>query len=98
MGNFALYAKAAEREVRAYDPQRHAPFVHVYNHDQKCGILSWAVHFLWILGYPDQAQQAAQEQVDLARRLGHPFNLAFSLTTGCAALVQRRGLAGAPVE
>jgi tetratricopeptide (TPR) repeat protein len=51
--------------------------------------LSWAVHFLWICGYPDQAQRAAQEQVDLARQLGHPFNLAFSLTTGCAALVQR---------
>ena len=89
MGNFTRACKAAERGVRAYDPERHAPFVHVYNHDQKCGILSWAVHFLWILGYPDQAQQAAQEQVDLARRLGHPFNLAFSLTTGCAALVQR---------
>jgi predicted ATPase len=89
MGNFTRARAAAERGVRAYDPERHAPFVHVYNHDQKCGILSWAVHFLWILGYPDQAQQAAQEQVDLARRLGHPFNLAFSLTTGCAALVQR---------
>ena len=89
MGNFKRAREAADRGVQAYDPDLHAPFVHVYNHDQKCGILSWAVHFLWILGYPDQAQRAAQEQVDVARRLGHPFNLAFSLTTGCAALVNR---------
>jgi len=89
MGEFTRACAAAERGVKAYDPERHAPLVHIYNHDQKCGILSWVVHFLWILGYPDRAQQAAQEQVDLARRLGHPFNLSFSLTTGCAALVNR---------
>ena len=89
MGNFIRAREAAERGVRAYDPQRHAPFVHVYNHDQKCGILSWAVHFLWMLGYPDQAQQAARELIDLARSISHPYNLAFSLTTGCAALVFR---------
>jgi predicted ATPase len=89
MGNFARAGDAARRGVAAYEPERHAPLVQIYNHDQKCGILSWAVHFLWIQGYPDQAQAAAQEQVDLARQLGHPFNLAFSLTTGCAALVQR---------
>ena len=89
MGDFARAGAAARRGVAAYEPERHAPLVRIYNHDQKCGILSWAVHFLWIQGYPDQAQAAAEEQVDLARRLGHPFNLAFSLTTGCAALVQR---------
>jgi class 3 adenylate cyclase len=89
MGNFLHACEAARRGVEAYDPERHAPLVRIYNHDQKCGILSWAVHFLWILGYPDQAREAAQEQVDLARRLGHPFNLAFSLTTGCAPLILR---------
>jgi predicted ATPase len=89
MGNFTRALKAARRGVAAYDPEKHAPFVRVYNHDQKCGILSWVVHFLWFQGFPDQAQAAAQEQVDVARRLGHPFNLAFSLTTGCAARVLR---------
>ena len=89
MGNFVRACEAARRGVQTYEPERHAPLVRIYNHDQKCGILSWAVHFLWFLGFPDQAQAAAQEQVDLARRLGHPFNLAFSLTTGCAALVLR---------
>jgi predicted ATPase len=89
MGNFVRACDAARRGVQAYEPERHAPLVRIYNHDQKCGILSWYLHFLWFLGYPDQAQEAAQEQVDLARRLGHPFNLAFSLTTGCAALVLR---------
>jgi class 3 adenylate cyclase/tetratricopeptide (TPR) repeat protein len=89
MGNFQRACNAAARGVEAYDPERHAPLVHIYNHDQKCGTLSWAVHFLWMLGYPDQAQAAAQEQVNLARHLGHPFNLAFSLTTGCAAMIFR---------
>jgi class 3 adenylate cyclase/predicted ATPase len=89
MGDFVRAREAMRRGVRAYDLQRHARMVQRYNHDQKCGILSWAVHFLWMLGHPDQAQAAAQEQVELARTLGHPFNLAFSLTTGSAALLQR---------
>jgi predicted ATPase len=89
MGNFLRARDAADRGLRAYDPDKHGHLVHVYNHDQKCGILAWAVHFLWILGYPDQAQQAAEAQVEQARRLGHPFNLCFSLTQGSMALIQR---------
>jgi predicted ATPase len=89
MGEFTRARHAAEAGVLAYDFDQHSQFVRVYNHDQKCGILSWHIHFLWLTGFPDQAQRAAEEEVSLARKIGHPFNLSFSLTTGCAALVQR---------
>ncbi len=51
--------------------------------------LLWAGYYLWALGYPDQAKQAALEQLELARRLGHAFNLCWSLTGGTYALVLR---------
>ena len=41
--------------------------------------LSYAAQALWMLGYPDQAQQRCQEALTLARQLSHPFSVAFGL-------------------
>jgi predicted ATPase len=38
--------------------------------------LAWV---LWLLGYPDQALQRAQEGITLAQELSHPFSLSFAL-------------------
>lgn len=35
---------------------------------------------LWTLGYADQADRRAQQSVSLARELGHPFSLVWSLS------------------
>jgi predicted ATPase len=35
---------------------------------------------MWFLGFPDQAGKASRQAVKLARRLGHPFSLAYALT------------------
>jgi predicted ATPase len=34
---------------------------------------------LWVLGYPDQAQQRSEEALAWAQELAHPFSLAFAL-------------------
>lgn len=39
-------------------------------------VLAWAV---WMLGYADQARRRTEEALDLARRIAHPFTLAYAL-------------------
>lgn len=89
MGDFKHARTAGDELLRSYVAERHGPLVHTFNHDMKAGALSWAGFWLWALGHPDQARQAAVEQRDLARRQTHPFNLCWSLTGGTAALLLR---------
>ena len=39
----------------------------------------WATHFLWQTGYPDQALARAEETLNLARELAHPFTQTITL-------------------
>ena len=78
--------EAADRMVQTYDENLHGHLAQICMHDPKCLTLIWAGQWLWALGYPDQAHRAAQEQLALARRLGHPFNLFASLSVGTVGL------------
>jgi class 3 adenylate cyclase/predicted ATPase/ABC-type transport system involved in cytochrome c biogenesis ATPase subunit len=73
-----------------YDEAKHARIVAFTNHDPLCFSLHWAGTFLdWIIGYPDRSLERIEEAVSLARRLNHPFNLAFTLTAGSMGLLLR---------
>jgi tetratricopeptide (TPR) repeat protein len=50
---------------------------------------------LWILGYPDQAEQEAQEAIRLARELEYPFTLTWCLSMIGKYYTMRRDYAGA---
>ena len=89
MGNFVHAQQATDRLLQAYDVEKHGHLVHTLGHDPKCGVLSWAGHWLYALGYPDRARQAALEQLEGSRRLGHAFNLSWALTGGTLALLMR---------
>ena len=45
---------------------------------------------LWHLGYPDQALRLSEETVALAREIGHPFSLDYSLHHCCWLYLQSR--------
>jgi class 3 adenylate cyclase/tetratricopeptide (TPR) repeat protein len=80
-------AREAELRMRlVYDPAKHAQLAQTYNHDPKCLMVTWGAYWLWALGYPDQARQAALEQLELARYVGHPFNLFVALSVGTVGL------------
>lgn len=89
----AEYDRAASytEHIRAtYDEARHARIVRYANHDPLCFSLHWAGSLLdWIVGYPDRALDRLEEALDIARRLGHPFNAAFALTGGSQSLIMR---------
>ena len=78
MGSFVRAQQATDRLLQAYDVEKHGHLVHTLGHDPKCGVLIWAGHWLYALGYPDRARQAALEQLERSRRLGHAFNLCWA--------------------
>ena len=57
--------------------------------DPGVGSNSYAALALWYLGYPDRALERILAAVDLARKQGHPFSLAYALI-GAAWLHQYR--------
>jgi class 3 adenylate cyclase/predicted ATPase len=86
-----LEARALTGEVlELYDPARHEALVRLTNHDPRCVTLQSAARTLWMLGYPDQAVSAFEEQLAHARRLGHVFNLCFGLVYGASVFAFRR--------
>jgi predicted ATPase len=68
-----------QQGLACYDPVQHHAAVMSYGQDAGvvCGWLRAAT--LWMRGYPDQALQAMQETLALARRLAHPFSMAQTL-------------------
>ena len=65
-----------------YDPQKHWHVVQKTNTDPLTGEGVYRGQYLWMLGYPDQAVASSNARDEHARRRGHPFDLAFSLTLG----------------
>jgi predicted ATPase len=68
-----------------YDDEKHHHLVDLVNHDPKTVAGNYSSMSTWMLGYPDQAVRINNEKDTHARRLGHPFDLGFALTTGSGA-------------
>jgi predicted ATPase/class 3 adenylate cyclase len=64
-----------------YDPDRHRSQVLPYTQDPGITARIMLARTLWILGEVDQVGALALEAIAMARTLGHPFTLAFTLTT-----------------
>jgi predicted ATPase/class 3 adenylate cyclase len=68
-----------ERAIALFDPDRHSsgPF----RLGPSPGVVPYTASalFLWLLGYPDRSVERASGGLELARRLHHPFTLAYAL-------------------
>lgn len=77
LGELALARQQFDEGLRLYDAQkRRTPRA---LQDPAVACLSYKSSVLWLLGYPDQALAASRRAVELARRLSHPFSLAYAL-------------------
>ena len=65
-----------EQGLTLYDLQQHRALIFRHGEDLGVGCLSHATFILWVLGYPDQAQQRINDTLALAHELSHPFSLA----------------------
>jgi len=68
-----------ERAVASYDLQRQR--VRRLGLGTYPGVISLTVSalFLWMLGYPDRAHKRAADSILLARKMDHPYSLAYAL-------------------
>ncbi|HEX5082150.1 MAG TPA: AAA family ATPase [Blastocatellia bacterium] len=62
-----------------YKPNQSRSHVGCFGADLGLFSRSWATHFLWQKGYPDQARASAEETLNLARKLAHPFTQTITL-------------------
>jgi class 3 adenylate cyclase/tetratricopeptide (TPR) repeat protein len=67
------------RGMALYDFDRHSSLALVYGLD--AGVPCWPIGAwaLWYMGFPDQALRRSQEAVALARKVHHPYSLAWVL-------------------
>jgi len=68
-----------ERAMALFDPLEHRPGR--FRLGPSAGVVAHtsSALVLWLLGYPDRAVERATTAVELARQLGHPFTLAYTL-------------------
>ena len=79
LGEFVPTRLHAEQGTALYNAQHHHALASLYGYDLGMACLSYAAQALWMLGYPEQAQQRCQDALSLARQLSHPFSVAFGL-------------------
>jgi class 3 adenylate cyclase/tetratricopeptide (TPR) repeat protein len=79
MGDYDTALDYENATLDAYDFDRDKELAWHYNHDPKNTLLSWGSHRVWALGYPDKARSMTDAAVAHARKVGHPFNLCWTL-------------------
>lgn len=68
------------RQAKAlYNPSQHRSHLASFGVDMGLFSRSWATHFLWYAGYPDQAHTLREETLRLAGELAHPFSRVITL-------------------
>jgi len=78
-GELTLALEHFERGSAFYDPRQHRSLVSFYGIDLRVLCQAFAALALWLLGYPDRAQQRSRELLDLVREPSHPYSLAIAL-------------------
>jgi predicted ATPase len=80
LGELAEARSHLEQGMILYDPREHGDLGFQYGQDPGMACRSYASWVLWLLGYPDQAQETSREAVTLAEELKHPFSLTMALS------------------
>jgi class 3 adenylate cyclase/tetratricopeptide (TPR) repeat protein len=77
-GKFASSLAHCEQAIALYDSEQRHGLARVFN-DQAIVAVDYAAWNLFIVGHPDAALGRAREAVALARRINHPFTVAYAL-------------------
>jgi tetratricopeptide (TPR) repeat protein len=79
-GQFASAHTSLECGATLYDRRKHQTLAFQFGQDPCVSCLCFDAMTLWMLGYPDLAEERAQSAITLARSLGYPFTLTWCLT------------------
>lgn len=79
-GALATARRHVEDGLALYTPVQHHVQTETYGgHDPGVCCRSYGAKILWLLGYPEQAEQWNEAALALAHELGHPFTLGHAL-------------------
>lgn len=93
-GKFASAHADLEQGIRHYNRGLHRTLAFRFGQDPAMSCYCFDAMTLWMLGYPDQAEQRAQASLALARELGYPFTLTWCLTMLAKYYSIRRDFSG----
>jgi tetratricopeptide (TPR) repeat protein len=79
VGNYDSALAYENAVYEKYEFERDKGLAWHYNHDPKNTLLSWGSNRVWALGYPDKARVMSDAAVEQAQRIGHAFNLCWTL-------------------
>jgi class 3 adenylate cyclase/tetratricopeptide (TPR) repeat protein len=79
-GDFRLADKYANEGLAMLDMEREQIIVRMMGLSSGVGLLSYQKTALWMLGFPERSKAAGERGVALAREIGHPPSIGFSLT------------------
>ncbi len=79
LGNMVESSQVLDRGRELHVPAEHMTYTAMYGLDPGMIARAMSSRPLWVLGYPDRAQQRAQETLTLARSQHQPMTLAFAL-------------------
>ena len=80
LGEFKAAHLTLEEGIRHYNPLVHRAIAFQVGQDPCMNCLCQDAQALWTLGFADRAEQKAAEALALARKLDHPFSLAYCLS------------------
>ena len=98
MADFDGAHASFESAIGRYDSQKHRTLAFRFGQDPCMSSLCYDALTLWTLGYPEQADQRAQRALSLARELGHPFSLVWSLSNLAQYYSVRRDFSAAALH
>jgi tetratricopeptide (TPR) repeat protein len=68
-----------EKGIASHDPDQHRSGRYRLGNNPGVACFTTSALVLWMLGFPDRALNRADEAVALAKRLNHPFSMAYAL-------------------
>ncbi len=77
--NLRLGLEHLEKGIKYFDPNRHRSSRFRLGNNPGVACFTTSALFLWMLGFPDRALKRANEAVDLAKMLNHPYSMAYAL-------------------
>ena len=75
-----------DKVLARYDFDRDSSLTFLLNHDLN-SLYQWAANYYWALGFPQKARETSLAYLEIARRIGHSFNLLWALTGGTQGLI-----------
>ena len=80
LGQFEDSRQSLARSIAGYDPLRDEAHRYMYGQDPQVGAHGYEPFALWLLGHEEQALASSDRELELARRIDHPFSLTYALT------------------